>query len=91
MVAAIRNIEKAISGNGTKEPSKSEMKNIGIIRKSIHLLKDIKAGATIIEADIVALRPGGGISPMEWEDVIGKKAAKDLNEFDALQWEDLTD
>jgi N,N'-diacetyllegionaminate synthase len=91
MVAAIRNIEKAISGNGAKEPSKSEMKNIGIIRKSIHLLKDIKAGATIIEADIVALRPGGGISPMEWEDVIGKKAAKDLNEFDALQWEDLRD
>jgi N-acetylneuraminate synthase/N,N'-diacetyllegionaminate synthase len=91
MVTAIRNIEKAISGNGAKEPSKSEMKNIGVIRKSIHLLKDIKAGATIIEADIVALRPGGGISPMEWEDVIGKKAAKDLNEFDALQWEDLTD
>ena len=62
MVKSIRNIEAAISGNGIKEPSDSEIKNIAIVRKSIHVLKSMKAGDIISEDDIFALRPGGGIS-----------------------------
>jgi N,N'-diacetyllegionaminate synthase len=90
MVVAIRNIETAISGDGVKEPSESELKNIAIVRKSIHLLKDIQKGESIKESDLAALRPGGGISPMDWEKVIGKRAALDLKEFDVLQWNDIT-
>ena len=59
MVKSIRNIEVAISGNGIKEPSDSEIKNIAIVRKSIHILKSLKAGDIISEDDILALRPGG--------------------------------
>ena len=89
MVKAIKNIEAAISGSGTKEPSESEMKNIAIVRKSIHLVKSMKTGDVINESDIVALRPGLGISPMEWENVIGKTLLNDKNAYDLIHWEDL--
>jgi N,N'-diacetyllegionaminate synthase len=89
MVVAIRNIEKATSGSGTKEPSKSELKNISIARKSIHLLKSLKAGAKIEESDLIALRPGGGISPMKWEEIIGKKLNVNKEAYDMLSLEDL--
>jgi N,N'-diacetyllegionaminate synthase len=89
MVSAIRNIEKAISGNGLKKPSKSESKNIAIARKSIHLNKDLLAGSIIAEADITALRPGDGISAIHWNEVIGKKITADKKEFDKLNWSDL--
>ncbi|MEX0967244.1 MAG: N-acetylneuraminate synthase [Bacteroidia bacterium] len=89
MVSAIRNIEKAISGSGLKEPSKSEGKNRDIVRKSIHLKTDIKAGESISEKNIIPLRPGDGISPMEWETVMGKKVNKEIKAFEKLRWEDL--
>jgi len=89
MVKSIRNIEAATSGDGLKKPSESEIKNITIVRKSIHLLKALKAGDIINESDILALRPGGGISPMKWEDVIGKKIVKDTKAFDMLSWDNL--
>lgn len=89
MVTAIRNIEKAISGSGIKEPSKSESKNIAVARKSIHLKKDLQAGSIISEADITALRPGDGISAIHWNDVIGKKIITDKKEFDKLNWSDI--
>jgi N-acetylneuraminate synthase/N,N'-diacetyllegionaminate synthase len=89
MVKAIRNIELALSGNGMKEPSKSELKNIAVVRKSIHLIKNLKAGEEINESNIVALRPGLGISPMEWENVIGKTLVNDKNAYDLIHWEDL--
>lgn len=89
MVLAIRNIEKAISGNGIKVPSESESKNITIARKSIHLNKNLNKGDTITEADIVSLRPGDGISPMDWEQVIGKKLVADKTSFHKLSYLDL--
>jgi N-acetylneuraminate synthase/N,N'-diacetyllegionaminate synthase len=89
MVDAIRNIEKAISGSGKKEPSISETKNIVIARKSIHFNRDLPVGHIITEQDIVALRPGDGISPMEWNTIIGKKINKDKLRFDKLQLSDL--
>jgi N,N'-diacetyllegionaminate synthase len=90
MVKAIRNIEKAIGGNGRKEPSKSEFKNVSIARKSIHLSKNLRAGAIINEEDILALRPGDGISAMQWNNVIGKTLQSDKVEFDKLTWGDLS-
>lgn len=78
MVEAIRNIELAISGNGKKEPSKSEAKNIAIVRKSLHYKTDLKAGHIITSSDMVALRPGNGISPMEIVTITGKILGRDV-------------
>jgi len=90
MVLAIRNIENAVSGDGVKQPSASEQKNIKIARKSIHLLKDLPAGTVISESDMIPLRPGDGISPMEWNTIVGKTVVRDLKKFEKLNWTDLS-
>lgn len=82
MVSAIRNIEKAL-GNGIKRPSPSELKNKPIARKSLIAIKDIKKGEEFTDNNIGIKRPGNGISPMRWEEVIGKKASRDFT-FDEL-------
>ncbi|WP_299125687.1 N-acetylneuraminate synthase [uncultured Tenacibaculum sp.] len=89
MVSAIRNIEKAMSGNGIKKPSESESKNRSIARKSIHIKNKIEKGEVIKEEDIISLRPGDGISTMRWNEVVGKKANADLDEFHKITWNDL--
>jgi N-acetylneuraminate synthase/N,N'-diacetyllegionaminate synthase len=89
MVEAIRNIELAISGSGIKEPSESEMKNIAIARKSIHIANDLSNGHIITESDLIALRPGDGISPMAWESIIGKKLSVNKSKFDKLNLLDI--
>lgn len=89
MVSAIRNIEDAIGGSGLKEPSDSEMKNISVARKSIHTLKELKAGVTLSKDDLIALRPGNGISPMLINDVVGKVLNKDMPGHHLLNLEDL--
>ncbi len=78
MVQAIRNIEEAISGSGVKEPSNSEKKNIDIARKSLHVKKDLKKEHILKSDDLIALRPGDGITPMLIDDIIGKKIHSDL-------------
>jgi N,N'-diacetyllegionaminate synthase len=88
MVSAIRNVELAISGSGKKEPSNSEKKNIDIARKSIHLKRSLKKGDVIKEEDLIPLRPGKGISPMYWEDIIGKRSKYDLPENHLLSFSD---
>ncbi|MBP4137780.1 N-acetylneuraminate synthase [Flavobacterium geliluteum] len=88
MVMAIRNIELAMCGDGEKKPSESETKNIAIARKSIHINKNLSKGDIITDDDIISLRPGDGISPMEWENIIGKKLNVDKNEFDKLLFSD---
>lgn len=84
MVSAIRNIEMAVSGDGTKHVSESEKKNIAIARKSIVAACDIKAGDTFTEENLAVKRPGSGISPMRWEEVLGLKAKKDFNEDELI-------
>jgi N,N'-diacetyllegionaminate synthase len=84
MVKAIRNIELALSGDGIKKPSESESKNITVARKSIYLNKDLSRGHLITEEDLIALRPGDGISPMEWNNVINRKLITDKNKFEKL-------
>lgn len=88
MVEALRNIEKAM-GNGLKQPSQSELPNKSIARKSIHLSASINSGDIIQEKHLIPLRPGDGISPMDWEKVIGRIAAKKLFAGHQLQWTDL--
>ena len=85
MVSAIRNIEKAVGGDGTKHVSESEKKNIAIARKSIVAACDIKAGVVFTEQNLTVKRPGNGISPMRWEEVIGLKAKRDFSEDELIE------
>jgi N,N'-diacetyllegionaminate synthase len=83
MVTAIRNIEKAL-GSSIKKPSKSELINIKIVRKSIVAKTKIKKGETLTQQNLSVKRPGEGISPMKWDDVVGTKSAKDYNEDEPI-------
>jgi N,N'-diacetyllegionaminate synthase len=84
MVTAIRHIEKAL-GNGIKEPSKSEKRNIEIVRKSIVAKCDISKGEIFTENNVTTKRPGTGISPMRWNEVIGKTAIKNFKEDELIE------
>ena len=84
MVRSIRHIEIAL-GSGKKEPSPSEKKNISVARKSIVAKKAIKKGELFSDANITVKRPGTGISPMKWFDVIGKYAKCDFEEDELIE------
>jgi N,N'-diacetyllegionaminate synthase len=84
MVQAVRNIEKAL-GTGIKEPTEAELKNRLVARKSIVAAKDIKMGELFTEDNITTKRPGSGISPMRWKDVIGTKAVRDFEEDELIE------
>jgi len=77
MVRSIRNIEQA-AGDGIKRPSPSETKNKAIARKSLVAAKPIRAGDQFTAENVIAKRPGTGISPMRWDEVIGQVAARDF-------------
>ena len=85
MVIGIRNIELAISGDGVKKPSASEMKNIEIARKSIIASKLITKGEIFTEENLTVKRPGTGISPMKWDEVIGKIADREYKADELIQ------
>ncbi|MCF8341658.1 MAG: N-acetylneuraminate synthase [Chitinophagaceae bacterium] len=87
MVHSIRNIEKAIGGTGIKEPSESEIKNISIARKSIVAKTSIQKGDRFTEFNITTKRPGMGLSPMKWDEVIGKVACQDFDEDELIKLE----
>ena len=84
MVDAIRNIEKAL-GSRRKEVSDSERKNRAIARKSIVAATSIKKGETFSEDNITVKRPGNGISPMQWNEVMGKAAMRDFEEDELIE------
>lgn len=77
MVEGIRNIERAL-GDGVKRPSVSELKNKPIARKSLVAIRPILAGERFSEDNIGAKRPGTGMSPMRWDEVIGRTATKNF-------------
>ena len=77
MVRAIRNIEQAM-GDGIKRPSRSEKKNKLIARKSLVAAKPICAGERFTAENVTTKRPGSGISPMRWDDVMGRVATQDF-------------
>ena len=77
MVDAIRNIERAL-GDGIKRPSASELKNKPIARKSLVASRPIRAGEAFDADNLDSKRPGTGISPMRWDEVIGRTAPRDF-------------
>ncbi|PRY94364.1 N-acetylneuraminate synthase [Marinilabilia salmonicolor] len=85
MVKAIRNVELALSGSGRKEPSPSEQKNISVARKSIVAARRISKGEKFSPENITVKRPGDGISPMLWDDVIGKDAKQNFEEDELIK------
>lgn len=89
MVAAIRNIEAALTGTGEKKPTTSEIKNKVAARKSIHLRTSLPAGHELTAADLEMKRPGDGISPMLLPDVTGKRLKHALPAEHKLQLNEL--
>ena len=84
MVTAIRNIEKAL-GSYEKKPSPSELKNIAIVRKSLVAASFIKKGTLFSSDNLNVKRPGVGISPMKWDEVIGMTANKDYEKDELIR------
>ena len=84
MVTAIRNIEQAL-GDGTKKPSPSEEKNKVIARKSLVAARPIRAGELFSPENITTKRPATGLSPMRWNDVLGRKAPRDFAEEELIK------
>ncbi len=83
MVKAIRNIELAL-GSSVKKPSKSEILNKEVARKSIVATCEIKKGEIFTEENLAIKRPGNGISPMRWDEVVGSVASKDYMEDELI-------
>jgi N,N'-diacetyllegionaminate synthase len=84
MISAIRNVEVAI-GSGDKKPAESEKKNMAIARKSIIAKCNIKKGEIFTEDNLTVKRPGKGINPMQWFEVIGKIAVRDFEEDELIE------
>ena len=84
MVKAIRNIEKGL-GDGVKQRSRSEADTIAVARKSIVAAKDIKAGEVFSEENLTVKRPGNGVSPTRWFEVLGKEAKRDFREDELIE------
>jgi N,N'-diacetyllegionaminate synthase len=85
MVKAIRNIESAMSGDGIKQPSASEKKNLAVVRKSIVAARRIGAGEILSEQNLRAKRPGTGLSPMLWDEIVGTRASRDYDVDESIE------
>ena len=85
MVNAIRNIEKSLQGNGEKLPSDLEIKNKLAVRKSLVASCEIKKGELFTEENVVSKRPGAGISPMQWNKVVGMLAKRDFAKDEGIE------
>ncbi|MCM1154908.1 MAG: N-acetylneuraminate synthase [Roseburia sp.] len=84
MIEGIRKIESAL-GNGIKEASESEKANMNIVRKSIVAAANIKKGERFTEINLTTKRPGNGVSPMRWDEVIGMRANRDYDADEMVQ------
>ena len=87
MVGAIRNIEQTL-GSSEKKPSASETPNITVARKSIVAARKIAKGEVLSKENLTVKRPGGGINPMQWDEILGKVATKEYD-VDAMIEEDI--
>ncbi|WP_067843867.1 N-acetylneuraminate synthase [Amphibacillus sediminis] len=84
MVRSIRNIERAL-GTGVKKPTSSELKNRDVARKSIVAKRDISVGEVFSKENITVKRPGNGLSPMKWNEVIGKESKRYFKEDELIE------
>ena len=84
----VRDIEAAWSmlGDGVKNPSASERENMPVARKSVYFRRSKLAGSVIEDGDLVARRPGLGISPMEWPRIVGSTASRDFRPGELFEW-----
>lgn len=83
MVGSIRNVEIAL-GQKIKKLSHSEIKNVNTVRKSITAARHIEAGEFFTEENLCTKRPGTGLSPMRWNEILGKRASVDFDEDDLI-------
>lgn len=88
LVTSIRNIEKSF-GTSEKKATKSEEKNKIIARRSIHIIDNLQLGHVLTEGDLIMKRPGDGISPINIENILGKKIIKDLSKDHKLNYNDI--
>ena len=84
MVDSIRNIERAL-GDGVKSPTNQEIKNRIAARKSIVAKRGIAIGEEFTADNMDIMRPGDGISPMLWDEVLGQKAKKNYEKYDFIE------
>lgn len=84
MVVAIRNVEQAL-GDGVKTPTPSEAKNKPVARKSLVASRAIRSGETFTADNVTVKRPGSGLSPMLWDDVLGRRATRDFAPDDLIE------
>jgi N,N'-diacetyllegionaminate synthase len=84
LVRGIRNIERAL-GSTRKAPTPSESRNMAVARKSLVAARTIRRGERFSETNVTAKRPGTGISPMRWDDVIGRTATRDFSVDDLIE------
>lgn len=84
MIAAIRNVELAL-GDGVKQPRPVEEKNKQVARKSLVASRPIAAGELFSETNLAVKRPGTGISPMQWDSVVGRRASRDFAEDELIE------
>jgi N,N'-diacetyllegionaminate synthase len=85
MVDAVRNIEVSL-GDGIKRPSPSEAKNRRFVRKSIVASRDIAVGETLNDGNITTKRAGRGMSPMEWDSVLGRESRRSYRKDEPIEW-----
>jgi sialic acid synthase SpsE len=88
LVTSIRNIEKSF-GTSEKKATKSEEKNKIIARRSIHINDNLQLGHVLTEGDLIMKRPGDGISPINIENILGKKIIKNLSKDHKLNYNDI--
>ncbi len=88
MVDSIRNIELGL-GDGVKRPTASEIKNIAVVRKSIVAISNISAGEVLSEKNTSIMRPGTGLSPMLWDQIIGLQVRNNVNAGSLIRLEDI--
>lgn len=84
MVSSVRNVECGM-GNGIKRPSSSEMKNIQVVRKSIVARENIIKGEVFSEKNLCVKRPGNGLSPIKWDEVMGQSSLRDFNADELIE------
>ena len=89
LISRIRLIEK-IRGNGIKSPTKSEIKNKPAIRKSIFALRQIKKGDLFSFENLAIKRPGDGIEPKHWNDILNKKSTREIQKDELIRWDDIS-
>ena len=84
MVEGIRNLEQAL-GSGIKRPGRSESANLKVVRRSIVAARPIRAGEEFTESTLTVKRPGTGISPMRWDDVVGTFACRNFEPDELIE------